>query len=61
MSANYERHFYALIEGTGWQAQRFAFPTELAFLIDTGSGVNLSGHEDTRNDDRPRCSVSSCG
>jgi 16S rRNA (guanine(1405)-N(7))-methyltransferase len=36
MVTNYERHFYELIDGTGWQARRFEFPTELAFLVDTG-------------------------
>jgi 16S rRNA (guanine(1405)-N(7))-methyltransferase len=33
MPANYEAHFRELIAGRGWSVERFAFATELAFLI----------------------------
>lgn len=33
MLANYEARFNELVEGKGWQIQRFEFPTELAFLV----------------------------
>lgn len=33
MAATYEASFRALLADTGWRAQRFAFPTELAFLV----------------------------
>ena len=33
MEANYEAHFFELIEGTSWSIQRFEFSSELAFLI----------------------------
>jgi 16S rRNA (guanine(1405)-N(7))-methyltransferase len=34
MLHNYEAHFHELIAGSGWQVDRYEFPTELAFLID---------------------------
>lgn len=33
MLHNYEARFGDLVEGKGWQVQRFEFPTELAFLV----------------------------
>jgi 16S rRNA (guanine(1405)-N(7))-methyltransferase len=33
MSTNYEAHFRELIAGKGWTVERFAFATELVFLI----------------------------
>jgi 16S rRNA (guanine(1405)-N(7))-methyltransferase len=33
MPANYETHFRELVAGRGWSVERFAFATELAFLI----------------------------
>jgi 16S rRNA (guanine(1405)-N(7))-methyltransferase len=36
MPANYEAHFRELIAGKGWAIRRFAFATELAFLISKG-------------------------
>ncbi len=33
MLQNYETHFRELVEGTGWDVQRFEFATELAFRV----------------------------
>jgi 16S rRNA (guanine(1405)-N(7))-methyltransferase len=35
MVENYESRFRQLIDGREWTVQRFEFPTELAFLVDT--------------------------
>jgi 16S rRNA (guanine(1405)-N(7))-methyltransferase len=35
MGANYESRFYELVENKPWSIRRFAFPTELVFLIRT--------------------------
>ncbi|MBK8905716.1 MAG: 16S rRNA methyltransferase [Anaerolineaceae bacterium] len=35
MVENYTRHFEMLADGRNWQVQRFEFPTELAFLVQT--------------------------
>lgn len=36
MAENYEAHFRELVQEAGWNMERFAFPTELCFLIETG-------------------------
>ena len=36
MTENYEVHFRELVSGRPWQVQRFAFSTELAFLVRKG-------------------------
>ena len=36
MVENYEAQFYGWAEGRNWQVQRFAFETELAFLVRSG-------------------------
>lgn len=35
MVENYESRFQQLIDGRGWNVQRFEFPSELAFLVET--------------------------
>jgi 16S rRNA (guanine(1405)-N(7))-methyltransferase len=35
MVENYESRFRQLLDGRDWNAQRFEFPTELAFLVET--------------------------
>jgi 16S rRNA (guanine(1405)-N(7))-methyltransferase len=35
MVENYENRFRQLLDGRGWNVQRFEFPTELAFLVET--------------------------
>lgn len=37
MRANYAAHFEALAYGRSWRVRRFEFPTELAFLVETGA------------------------
>lgn len=33
MVPTYDQHFASLVAGTGWDVQRFAFPSELVFLV----------------------------
>jgi 16S rRNA (guanine(1405)-N(7))-methyltransferase len=40
MSANYERRLRAMLEGERWEVQRFAFATELCFLLTPAQGEN---------------------
>lgn len=43
MRAQYEERFRALLQGKSWAAERYAFESELAFVVDKGAPLSTVG------------------